>query len=66
MKTIENEITNETMDNMIMNSLDSLKKNEKISDAHSIHEFIQKNLENTDITKEHIESRLLDRRKEEC
>ena len=58
METIEPEITDEYLDNLILNTINTIKKNRKRPDTSSIHEYLQKKLNNSDVTAEIIESRL--------
>ena len=58
MDTIEQEIADEYLDNLIRNTINTITKNRKCSDTSSIHEYLQKKLNNSDVTAEMIESRL--------
>ena len=58
MEAIEQEIADEYLDNLILNTINTIKKNRKRPDTSSIHEYLQKKLNNSDVTAEIIESRL--------
>ena len=58
METIEPEITDEYLDNLILNTINTIKKNRKRPDTSSIHKYLKKKLNNSDVTAEIIESRL--------
>ena len=58
METIEQEIADEYLDNLILNTINTIRKNRKRPDTSSIHEYLQKKLNNSDVTAEIIESRL--------
>ena len=57
-ETIEQEIADEYLDNLILNTINTIKKNRKRLDTSSIHESLKKKLNNSDVTAEIIESRL--------
>ena len=42
METIEPEITDEYLDNLILNTINTIKKNRKRPDTSPIHEYLQK------------------------
>ena len=42
METIEQEIANEYLDNLILNTINTIKKNRKSPDTSSIYEYLQK------------------------
>ena len=42
METIEQEIADEYLDNLILNTINAIKKNRKRHDTSSIHEYLQK------------------------
>ena len=42
METIEQEIADEYLDNLILNTINTIKKNRKSPDTSSIHEYLQK------------------------
>ena len=54
METIEQEIADE----LILNTINTIRKNRKRPDTSSTHEYLQKKLNNSDVTAEIIESRL--------
>ena len=54
METIEPEITDEYLDNLILNTINTIKKNRKRPDTSCIHEYLQKKLKNSDVTAEII------------
>ena len=58
METIEQEIADEYLDNLILNTINTIRKNRKRPDTSSTHEYLQKKLNNSDVTAEIIESRL--------
>ena len=49
---------NEYLDHLILNTINTIRKNRKHPDTLSIHEYLQKKLNNSDVTTEIIESRL--------
>ena len=57
-ETIEQEIAEEYLDNLILNTINTIRKNRKRPDTSYIHEYLQKKLNNTDVAAEIIESRL--------
>ena len=57
-ETIEQEIADEYLDNLILNTINTIRKNRKRPDTSYIHEYLQKKLNNTDVAAEIIESRL--------
>ena len=58
METIEQEIAAEYFDNLILNTINTIRKDSKRPDTSPIHEYLQKKLNNSDVTVEIIESRL--------
>ena len=58
LETIEQEIADEYLDNLILNNINTIRKNRKRPDTSSIHEYLQKKINNSDVTAEIIESRL--------
>ena len=58
METIEQEIADEYLDNLMLNTINTIRKNRKRPHTSSIHEYLQKKLNNSDVTAEIIESRL--------
>ena len=59
METINQKIADECLDNLILNAINTVRKNKKCPDASSIYEFIHKELKNPGITIKIIEKRLL-------
>ena len=57
METINQKIADQCLDNLILNVIDTIRKNKKRPDGSSIHEIIYKELKNRDITIEIIEKR---------
>ena len=58
MKTIEQEIADEYLDNLILNIINTIRKNRKRRDTSSIQEYLHKKLNNSDVTVEIVETRL--------
>ena len=58
METIEQEIAGKYLDNLILNTINTIRKNRKRPDTSSIQEYLHKKLNNSDVTAEIIESRL--------
>ena len=58
METIK-KIADECLDNLILNAINTIRKNKKRPDASSIYEFIYKKLKNTDITIEIVEKKTI-------
>ena len=58
METIEQEVASEYLDNVILNAINTIRNTRKRPDISSIHECLQKNLNNFDVTTEILESRL--------
>ena len=54
METIEQEIADEYLGNLILNTINTIRKNRK----RPIHEYLHKKLNNSDVTAKIIESRL--------
>ena len=59
METIEQETVDEYLDNLMLNTINTIRKNRKRPDTSSIQEYLHKKLNSSDITAEMIESRLL-------
>ena len=59
METIEQETVDEYLDNLILNTINTIRKNRNRPDTSSIQEYLHKKLNSSDITAEMIESRLL-------
>ena len=59
METVENQITLETLDHLITNAIKGMRySKKKRPDENSIFEYFNKTLENPDLSKQYIESRL--------
>ena len=58
METIK-KIADECLDNLILNAINTIRKNKKRPDASSIYEFIYKKLKNPDITIEIVEKKTI-------
>ena len=58
METIEQEVAHEYLDNLILNTINRIRKNRKRPDTSSMHEYLHKKMNNSDVTAEIIESRL--------
>ena len=58
METIEQEIADECLDDLILNTINTIRKNRKRPDTSSIQEHLHKKLNNCNVTAEIIESRL--------
>ena len=58
MEKINQKITDECLDNLILNAINTIRKNKTRPDASFIYEFIYKELKNLDITIEIIGKRL--------
>ena len=59
METLENQITLETLDHLIINAIKEIRySKKKRPDENSIFEYLNKTLENPDLSKQYIESRL--------
>ena len=56
---INQEIADECLDNLIVNAINTIRKNKKPPDASYIYEFMYNELKNPDIIIEIIEKRLL-------
>ena len=59
MATINQEIADECLDNLILNVISTIRKNKKRLDASSIYEFIYKELKNPDIIIKIIEKKTI-------
>ena len=55
MEMIEQEIADEYLDNLILNTINTIRKNRKRPDTSSIHEYLQTKLNNSDVSAELIE-----------
>ena len=59
METLENQITLETLDHLIINAIKEIRySKKKRPDENSIFEYLNKTLENSELSKQYIESRL--------
>ena len=58
METIEQEIADEYLDNLMLNIINTIRKNRKCPSTSSTHEYLHKKLKNSDVTAEIIGSRL--------
>ena len=58
METIEQETVDEYLDNLILNTINTIRKNRNRPDTSSIQQYLHKKLNSSDITAEMIESRL--------
>ena len=58
METLEETITNNDLDDLILNAIKSIRNNKKRPDCSSIYNYLSKSLSNSDITKELISSRI--------
>ena len=58
METLEETITNNDFDDLILNAIKSIRNNKKRPDCSSIYDYLSKSLSNSDITKELISSRI--------
>ena len=58
METLEEAITNDALDDLLLNAIKSLRNDKKRPDCYSIYDFLSKSLSNSDITKQLISSRL--------
>ena len=58
METIEQEIADEYLDDLILNTINTIRKNRKRPDTSSIQEYLHNKLNNSNVTAEIIESRL--------
>ena len=59
METVENQITLETLDHLIINAIKEIRySKKKRPDENSIFEYLNKTLENPDLNKQYMESRL--------
>ena len=48
-ETIEQQIADEYLDNLILNTINTIRKNRKCPDTSPIHEYLQKKLNNSDV-----------------
>ena len=59
METLENQITLETLDHLIINAIKEIRySKKKRPDENSIFEYPNKTLQNPDLSKQYMESRL--------
>ena len=58
METIQRKVTDEYFDNLILNTINTIRKNRKRPDRSSIHEDLRKELNNSDVTAEIADIRL--------
>ena len=59
METLENQITLETLEHFIINAIKEIRYSKrKCPDENSIFEYLDKTLENPDLSKQYIDSRL--------
>ena len=58
METLEETITNNDLDDLILNAIKSVRNKKKRPDCSSIYDYLSKSLSNSDITKELIPSRI--------
>ena len=59
METLENQITLETLDHLIINAIKEIRySKKKRPDENSIFEYLNKTLQNPDLSKQYMESRL--------
>ena len=58
METIKQEIADKYLDNLMLNTINTIRKNRKRSDPSSIQGYLHKKLNNSDVTAEIIETRL--------
>ena len=58
METLEEAITNDALDDLLLNAIKSIRNNKKRPDCYSIYDYLSKSLSNSDITKQLISSRL--------
>ena len=58
METLEETISNNDLDDLILNAIKSILNNKKRPDSSSIYDYLSKSLSNSDITKELISSRI--------
>ena len=56
--TCTNLITDETLDDLILNAIISIRNNKKRPDSNSIFEYINRELKNSDITHTLVDTRL--------
>ena len=58
METLQETITNNDLDDLILNAIKSIRNNKKRPDCSSIYNYLSKSLSNSDITKELISIRI--------
>ena len=59
METLENQMTLETLDHLVINAIKEIRySKKKRPDENSIFEYLNKTLENSELSKQYIESRL--------
>ena len=56
--SIKSVITDETLDDLILNAIISIRNNKKRPDSNSIFEYINRELKNSDITHTLVDTRL--------
>ena len=59
MDIIEKNLSNDELDNLVINAIATIRKNKKRPDSSSIYDYFNKTLSNPDITKEILSNRLL-------
>ena len=59
METIENKISNDELDNLVLNTIAAIRKNKKRPDSSSIFDYLSKSSSNPNITKEILATRLV-------
>ena len=59
METIENKISNDELDNLVLNTIATIRKNKKRPDSSSIFDYLSKSLSNPNITEEILATRLV-------
>ena len=59
MVTIENKISNDELDNLVLNTIATIRKNKKRPDSSSIFDYLSKSSSNPNITEEILATRLV-------
>ena len=59
METIENKISNDELDNLVLNTIVTIRKNKKRRDSSSILDYLSKSSSNPNITEEILATRLV-------
>ena len=59
METIENKISNDELDNSVLNTIATIRKNKKRPDSSSIFDYLSKSSSNPNITEEILATRLV-------